>query len=105
LSIKAVGAGHSFTGIAIAPGVLLELDDMQGLVSADQQSGRVTLLAGTRLHRIPALLAPYGLAMENLGDIDRQSIAGAVSTGTHGTGSGFGGLATQVVGVTMVTAS
>lgn len=105
LSIKAVGAGHSFTGIAIAPGVLLELDDMQGLVSADPDRGRVTLLAGTRLHRIPALLAPYGLAMENLGDIDRQSIAGAISTGTHGTGSGFGGLATQVVGVTMVTAS
>ncbi len=105
LSIKAVGAGHSFTGIAVAPGVLLELDDMQGLVSVDAERRRVTLLAGTRLHRIPALLAPYGLAMENLGDIDRQSIAGAISTGTHGTGSGFGGLAAQVVGLTMVTAS
>lgn len=104
LSIKAVGAGHSFTGIAIAPGVLLELDDMQGLVSADAATGRVTLLAGTRLHRIPGLLAPYGLAMENLGDIDRQSIAGAISTGTHGTGSSFRGLAAQVVGVTLVTA-
>ncbi len=80
LSVKAVGAGHSFTGIAVAPGVLLELDDLQGLVSADAASGRVTLLAGTRLHRIPGLLAPYGLAMENLGDIDRQSIAGAIST-------------------------
>jgi FAD-linked oxidoreductase len=105
LSVKAVGAGHSFTGIAVAPGVLLELDDLQGLVSADATSGRVTLLAGTRLHRIPGLLAPYGLAMENLGDIDRQSIAGAISTGTHGTGAQFGGLATQVVGVTMVTAA
>ncbi|PKQ36455.1 MAG: FAD-linked oxidoreductase [Actinobacteria bacterium HGW-Actinobacteria-11] len=105
LSIKAVGAGHSFTGIAVAPGVLLELDDLQGLVSADAATGRVTLLAGTRLHRIPRLLAPFGLAMENLGDIDRQSIAGAISTGTHGTGAGFGGLATQVVGVTMVTAA
>lgn len=105
LSIKAVGAGHSFTGIAVAPGVLLELDDLQGLVSADAATGRVTLLAGTRLHRIPGLLAPYGLAMENLGDIDRQSIAGAISTGTHGTGAGYGGLATQVVGVTMVTAA
>lgn len=105
LSIKAVGAGHSFTGIAVAPGVLLELDDMQGLVSVDAERRRVTLLAGTRLHRIPGLLAPYGLAMENLGDIDRQSIAGAISTGTHGTGSGFGGLAAQVVGLTMVTAS
>lgn len=105
LTVKAVGAGHSFTGIAIAPGVLLELDDLQGLVSADAATGRVTLLAGTRLHRIPRLLAPYGLAMENLGDIDRQSIAGAISTGTHGTGAAFGGLATQVVGVTLVTAA
>ncbi len=105
LAVKAVGAGHSFTGIAVAPGVLLELDDMQGLVSADAASGRVTLLAGTRLHRIPRLLAPYGLAMENLGDIDRQSISGAISTGTHGTGAGFGGLATQVVGLTIITAA
>lgn len=105
LTIKAVGAGHSFTGIAVAPGVLLELDDMQGLVSADAATGRATLLAGTRLHRVPALLAPYGLAMENLGDIDRQSISGAISTGTHGTGAGFGGLATQVVGITMITAA
>ena len=105
LTVKAVGAGHSFTGIAVAPGVLLELDDMQGLVSADAATGRATLLAGTRLHRIPSLLAPFGLAMENLGDIDRQSISGAISTGTHGTGAGFGGLATQVVGATLVTAA
>lgn len=104
LTVKAVGAGHSFTGIAVAPGVLLELDDMQGLVSADRETGLVTLLAGTRLHRIPGLLAPYGLAMENLGDIDRQSISGATSTGTHGTGARFGGIATQVRGVTLITA-
>ncbi len=104
LPVKAVGAGHSFTGIAVAPGVLLELDDLQGLVSVDEARGRVTLLAGTRLHRIPGLLAPYGLAMENLGDVDRQSLAGAISTGTHGTGAGFGGIATQVVGATLVTA-
>ncbi|MGB4135277.1 MAG: D-arabinono-1,4-lactone oxidase [Microbacterium sp.] len=104
LPIKAVGAGHSFTGIAVAPGVLLELDDMQGLVAADRETGLVTLLAGTRLHRIPALLAPHGLAMENLGDIDRQSISGAISTGTHGTGARFGGIATQVRGLTLITA-
>ncbi|SDM02255.1 D-arabinono-1,4-lactone oxidase [Microbacterium azadirachtae] len=105
LRVKAVGAGHSFTGVAVAPDVLLELDDLQGLVSADEARGRVTLLAGTRLHRIPALLAPYGLAMENLGDIDRQSISGAISTGTHGTGAGFRGIAAQVVGVTLITAA
>jgi len=102
--IKAVGAGHSFTGIAVAPGTLLELTELSGLVSVDRERSRARLLAGTRLHRIPALLAPYGLAMTNLGDIDRQSIAGAISTGTHGTGARFGGLSTQIVGATLVTA-
>lgn len=104
MRVKAVGAGHSFTGIAVAPGVLLDLSDLSGLVAVDRERGRVTLRAGTRLHQIPSLLAPYGLAMANLGDIDRQSVSGAISTGTHGTGAAFGGLATQVVGVTLVTA-
>lgn len=104
LTVKAVGSGHSFSGIAVAPGVLLDLSDLSGLVSVDRDRSRVRLLAGTRLHHIPALLAPLGLAMTNLGDIDRQSISGAVSTGTHGTGSRFGGIATQIVGATLVTA-
>jgi FAD/FMN-containing dehydrogenase len=103
MRVKAVGAGHSFTGIAVAPGVQLDLIDLQGIVSVDTERSRVTLLAGTRLHQIPKLLAPYGLAMQNLGDIDRQSISGATSTGTHGTGAGFGGIATQIVGATLVT--
>lgn len=103
LPIKAVGAGHSFTGIAVAPGVQLELDALSGVVDADAATGRVTLAAGTRLHQLPKLLAPYGLALPNMGDIDRQSIAGATSTGTHGTGLGFGGLATQIVGARLVT--
>ncbi len=105
LRVKPVGAGHSFSAIAVAPDVLLDLTDLTGLVSVDRERNRVTLRAGTRLHQIPALLAPYGLAMENLGDIDRQSISGAVSTGTHGTGARFGGLATQIAGVRLVTAS
>lgn len=105
MRVKAVGAGHSFTGIAVAPGVLLDLSDLTGLVDVDVDRQRVTLLAGTRLHRIPRILAPYGLAMENLGDIDRQSISGAISTGTHGTGARFGGLATQITGARLVTAS
>jgi FAD-linked oxidoreductase len=104
MQVKAVGAGHSFTGIAVAPGVLLDLTDLSGLVSADRDRARVTLRAGTRLHQIPRLLAPYGLAMPNLGDIDRQSLSGAISTGTHGTGARFGGIATQVTGATLVTA-
>lgn len=102
--LKAVGAGHSFTGVAVAPGVMLELDRLSGLVEVDVERARVRLLAGTRLHQVPRLLAPYGLAMANLGDIDRQSIAGAISTGTHGTGARLGGISTQVVGATLVTA-
>lgn len=102
LRVKAVGAGHSFTAAAATDGVQLNLDGLQGLVSADTATGRVRLLAGTRLYQVPALLAPYGLAMPNLGDIDRQSLAGAISTGTHGTGAAFGGLSTQVRGLTLV---
>lgn len=101
-TVKAVGAGHSFTDIALTDGVQLSLDGMSGLLSVDRAARTVTLAAGTRLFQIPALLAPYGLAMENLGDIDHQSIAGAISTGTHGTGLAFGGIATQVRELTLV---
>ncbi|MFB2597674.1 D-arabinono-1,4-lactone oxidase [Herbiconiux sp. P17] len=104
LRIKAVGAGHSFTGIAVATGVLLDLDDLTGIVSVDRERGRVTLLGGTRLFDLPRLLRPHGLAMANMGDIDRQTISGAISTGTHGTGAQFGGISTQVTGLTLVTA-
>ncbi|KRE21537.1 D-arabinono-1,4-lactone oxidase [Agromyces sp. Soil535] len=103
LRIKPVGSGHSFTGIAVAPGVQLDLADLTGVIDADVATGRVTLAAGTPLHQLPQLLAPYGLAMPNMGDIDRQTIAGVTSTGTHGTGLRFGGLATQIVAAKLVT--
>ena len=103
--VKAVGAGHSFTGIAAAPGILLDLAGLDGLLAVDAERRQVTLGAGTNLYQVPTLLEPYGLAMENLGDIDRQTIAGATSTGTHGTGGSFRGLAAQIIGVTLVTAS
>ena len=104
LTVKAVGAGHSFTSIAVAPGVQLDLAGLDGLLEVDPASGRARIAAGTNLYQLPALLAPHGLALENLGDIDRQTLAGATSTGTHGTGSGFRGLAAQLVGLTLVTA-
>ncbi|KQM58046.1 D-arabinono-1,4-lactone oxidase [Agreia sp. Leaf210] len=103
LPIKAVGAGHSFTGIAVAPGVQLDLSALSGLIGVDGERKRVTLAAGTRLYDIPALIEPLGLAMPNLGDIDRQSISGAISTGTHGTGAEFTGIAGQVRGAVLVT--
>jgi FAD-linked oxidoreductase len=103
LTIKAVGAGHSFTGIAVAPGVQLDLSGLSGLIALDAERKRVTLAAGTRLYDVPGLIEPLGLAMPNLGDIDRQSISGAISTGTHGTGAEFTGIAGQVRGAVLVT--
>lgn len=99
--IKPIGSGHSFTGIGVPEGIQLDMSALRGVVGVDGH--RVTLRAGTRLHEIPALLAPYGLAMRNLGDIDRQTITGATSTGTHGTGLNFGGISTQIVGAKIVT--
>ncbi|WP_439033009.1 D-arabinono-1,4-lactone oxidase [Gordonia terrae] len=100
-TVKTVGAGHSFSPIAVADDVQIELSRLRGLVRVDGH--RVTLRAGTHLYEIPGLLAPFGLAMTNLGDVDRQTIAGATSTGTHGTGLAFGGISTQIVGATVVT--
>lgn len=104
LTVKAIGAGHSFTAIAAAPGILIDLAGLDGLIAVDADKRRVTLAAGTNLYQLPALLQPHGLAMENLGDIDRQTIAGATSTGTHGTGGAFRGLSAQIVALRMVTA-
>ena len=102
LRVKTVGAGHSFSAIAVADDIQLDISALDGLYKVD--GNRVTLGAGTNLYQLPALLDPLGLALTNMGDIDRQTIAGATSTGTHGTGAGFGGLATQIVALTLVTA-
>ncbi|MCL1871163.1 MAG: FAD-binding protein [Promicromonosporaceae bacterium] len=103
--VRAHGAGHSFTPVAVTDGVLLDLDRLNGLEAVERRhdgTARVTVRAGTRLYHLHHLLAAHGLAMTNLGDIDRQTLAGAISTGTHGTGLEFGGLSTQVVGVRVV---
>lgn len=102
-NIKPVGAGHSFSAIAVAPDIRLDLDQWTGVVDLDLGRKQITVRSGTHLWEMPALLAPTGLAMQNLGDIDRQTISGAISTGTHGTGLGFGGLASQVVGLRLIT--
>jgi len=103
LTVKPIGAGHSFTAIGATNGVQVDLSAIDGVLGVD--GNRVTLGAGTNLYQLPALLQPHGLALANMGDIDRQTISGATSTGTHGTGSAFGGLATQIRAVTLVTAA
>ncbi len=103
--VRVVGSGHSFTEIVATDDVLISLDGLQGLVDAKPDAGEATAWAGTKLHLLNPMLDERGLAMENLGDINVQSIAGAVSTGTHGTGMKFGNIASQVIGLTLVTAS
>ncbi|MEV0643930.1 D-arabinono-1,4-lactone oxidase [Phytomonospora sp. NPDC050363] len=104
LRVKPVGSGHSFTSIAATDGVQLRLDGLDTVSSVDPATGLVTVGGGISLHRLGPVLASHGLAMENLGDIDRQTITGAISTGTHGTGAAFGGIATQVRGLELVLA-
>ena len=94
--LRVIGGGHSFTALAATDGVSMSLDGYQGVVSADPVTGLVTLRGGTRLWAIADLLAPHGLALETMGDIDRQSISGALQTGTHGTGAAYTGFAGTV---------
>ena len=104
--VKAVGAGHSFTGVAVTDGVLVSLDNLSGIdsITPTDDGALVTVFAGTRLHALNDALWQRGYAMANLGDIDVQSLAGATSTGTHGTGARFGGIATQIRGIEIVLA-
>jgi L-gulonolactone oxidase len=101
--VKAIGAGHSFTAAAETSGIQVSLDCMQRVLDVDRATGQVRVQAGIRLRCLNDELADAGLAMPNLGDIDRQSIAGAIATATHGTGLGLGNLATTVVGIELVT--
>ena len=103
--VRVVGSGHSFQPLCATDGLLISLDDLQGVVSADSASGLATVWAGTKLHALGAPLLEAGLALENMGDIDRQSVAGAISTGTHGTGPTLRNLSSQVVSLRLVTAA
>ena len=104
LRVKALGAGHSFTGAAVTDGVQLRLGALTGITSIDATRGEATVRAGTSLHVLNDELAAFGYALPNLGDIDRQSIAGATATGTHGTGLRLTGLSAGIRAVRLVLA-
>jgi FAD-linked oxidoreductase len=103
--VRVAGTGHSFTGAALTDGALVSLDRMGALLDADPATGLVRVEAGITLHALSQALAGYGLAMPNLGDIDEQSIAGAISTATHGTGITLPNLSAQVRALRLVTAA
>jgi FAD-linked oxidoreductase len=101
--VKAIGSGHSFTAIGTPTDLQLVLDRMDAVRHLDPETGRVTVGAGLSLHVLNQTLAAEGRALTNLGDIDVQTVAGAIATGTHGTGAHYGGIATQVTGIELVT--
>src|SRR3954451_15886701 len=100
--ISVAGSGHSFTEAAMTDGTMIDVGALSGVIDADRGSGLVRVGGGTVLAELNDELARLGLAMENLGDIDRQTIAGSISTGTHGTGSRLRSISAQVEGMELV---
>ncbi|WP_439946672.1 D-arabinono-1,4-lactone oxidase [Streptomyces sp. BBFR109] len=104
LTVKAVGTGHSFTSIAATDGVLIRPQLLTGIRSIDRDAMTVTVEAGTPLKRLNMALAREGLSLTNMGDIMEQTVSGATSTGTHGTGRESASIAAQIRGLELVTA-
>ncbi|RBY95021.1 FAD-linked oxidoreductase [Blastococcus sp. TBT05-19] len=102
--VRPIGSGHSFSAVGRPEDVQLVCDRLAG-IRAVTEAGLVTVSAGTTLHRLNLELQRRGWSLTNLGDVDRQTVAGALATGTHGTGARFGGLATQVRGLEIVLPS
>jgi L-gulono-1,4-lactone dehydrogenase len=105
LKVRAVGAGHSFTDCACTDGVMIDMSAMDKVVSVDHKTCQVVVEGGARLAALGPQLASQGLALENQGDIDRQSITGAISTATHGTGIKLRNLSAQIRALRIVTAT
>jgi FAD-linked oxidoreductase len=102
--VRVAGSGHSFTDAVCTDGRMLSLERMGRVLDVDRASGLVRVEAGITIHALSAALAEHGLAFENLGDIDVQTIAGAISTATHGTGAGLRNISAQIEAVELVLA-
>ncbi|NYG57869.1 L-gulonolactone oxidase [Nocardioides daedukensis] len=101
--VKMVGTGHSFTSISAPESVMLRPDGLSGITAVDRAAMTVTALAGTPLYVLNSELARMGLSLHNMGDIAEQTLAGATSTGTHGTGGVKASLSAQLAGLRLVT--
>ncbi|MBO0842449.1 MAG: FAD-binding protein [Nocardioides sp.] len=102
--VRVVGAGHSYSDVAVAPETQVSLRHLNAITSVDLDAARITVQGGATLHEIRTEMARHGLAFANMGDIDRQSIGGALSTGTHGTGLKMPAFASQVTALELMTA-
>jgi FAD/FMN-containing dehydrogenase len=104
-TIRVAGAGHSHSPLVPNNGVIVDASGLAGVIDADSRSKRAWVWAGTRIYALGRPLHDAGLGLLNQGDIDRQAIAGAIATGTHGTGIGLKNLSASVLGAQVVLAS
>lgn len=102
LNVRCAGSGHSFTPVALTSGLHLTLSGLQGITHIDTERKRVSVHAGTTINTLGKALKEAGLSLINQGDIDSQALAGALTTGTHGTGIKLGNMASQIVGMRLV---
>lgn len=102
LAVRCAGSGHSFTPVALTSGLHLTLSRMQGVTGIDHARRRVSVSAGTTINALGKILKDNGLSLINQGDIDSQALAGALTTGTHGTGASLGNMASQIVGMRLI---
>jgi L-gulono-1,4-lactone dehydrogenase len=102
-TLKMVGTGHSFTAISAPEDTMLRPSRLSGILSVDRDAMTVTALAGTQLKDLNHQLEALGLSLHNMGDIAEQTLAGATSTGTHGTGGLAASLSAQISGLELVT--
>ncbi|KAJ1923982.1 D-arabinono-1,4-lactone oxidase [Tieghemiomyces parasiticus] len=100
--VKVFGAGHSPSDLPCSDGYMLNMDKMNKLIEIDTRTNTATFEAGVRLHEMHPILRAQGLALSVLGAISEQSLAGAIATGTHGTGIQFGNLSSSVRYVRLV---
>jgi FAD-linked oxidoreductase len=103
--VKVIGSGHSFTDIGCTDGCLIKLDNFNKVLEVDRDAATITAQAGITILQLSDALSHFGLAMENMGDVGYQTISGAISTATHGTGERFGNISSQVVGLSLVLAN
>ena len=104
LAVKASASGHSFTEIALTDGVMVRLDRLHRILELDREAGLIKVEAGFVLGELNRRLDGLGLALENLGDIDRQTLGGSIATGTHGTGLRSPSISAQVEALDLVLA-
>jgi FAD-linked oxidoreductase len=102
LNTRTAGSGHSFTPVVATGGLLLSLEHLRGILAVERECHRITVAAGSRIGDVGRALKPLGLSLINQGDIDSQALGGALSTGTHGTGTRLGNMSSQAAGMRLV---